>query len=81
MAAALNFRLPVPNFGTQEYMRHSEEADAVFPHEYRFADGRLHPREAPGLGVLPDKKLAATDPCRHAFLAGNRLEEGTLHHR
>ena len=39
MAAALHFDLSVPNFGIQEYMRHTEETDAVFPHAYRFADG------------------------------------------
>ena len=32
MAAALHFDLSVPNFGIQEYMRHTEETDAVFPH-------------------------------------------------
>ena len=29
----------VPNFGIQEYMRHTEETDAVFPHAYTFKDG------------------------------------------
>ena len=36
MAAALHFDLSIPNFGIQEYMRHTEETDAVFPHAYRF---------------------------------------------
>ena len=45
MAAALHFDLSVPNFGMQEYMRHTEETDAVFPHAYtlrrrRDASGR-----------------------------------------
>jgi mannonate dehydratase len=79
MAAALNFGLWVPNFGIQEHMRHTEETDAVFPHEYRFSDGYLHPGEAPGLGVSLDEKLAARYPYRRAFLPVNRLEDGTLH--
>jgi mannonate dehydratase len=32
MAAALNVGLWVPNFGVQEYMRHTAATDAVFPH-------------------------------------------------
>jgi mannonate dehydratase len=79
MAAALNFGLWVPNFGIQEYMRHTEETDAVFPHQYAFADGYLHPGDAPGLGVDLDEKLAARYPYRRAYLPVNRLEDGTLH--
>jgi len=79
MAAALNFGLWVPNFGVQEYMRHTEETDAVFPHEYRFADGYLHPGNAPGLGVELDEPLAARYPYRRAYLPVNRLEDGSLH--
>ena len=45
MGAALHFDLWVPNFGIQEYMRHSAETDAVFPHAYSFKDGFLHPGE------------------------------------
>src|SRR6201746_1112831 len=58
MAAALHFDISVPNFGIQEYMRHTPETDAVFPHGYSFADGMLHPGEAPGLGVDIDEELA-----------------------
>jgi mannonate dehydratase len=79
MAAALNFGLWVPNFGIQEYMRHTEETDAVFPHQYAFADGYLHPGDAPGLGVDLDEKLAARHPYRRAYLPVNRLQDGTLH--
>lgn len=78
MAAALHFGLSVPNFGIQEYMRHTEETDAVFPHAYRFADGRMHPGDAPGLGVDYDEALAATYAYRRAYLPVNRLEDGTL---
>ena len=79
MAAALNVGLWVPNFGVQEYMRHTEATDAVFPHAYRFADGYLHPGSAPGLGVDIDEALAARYPYQRAYLPINRLEDGTLH--
>lgn len=78
MAAALHFDLSVPNFGIQEYMRHTDETDAVFPHHYSFADGLLHPGEAPGLGVDLDERLAADFPYRRAYLPVNRLEDGTM---
>jgi len=78
MAAALHFDLSVPNFGIQEYMRHTEETDAVFPHAYSFAGGFMHPGEAPGLGVDIDEELAAKYPYKRAFLPVNRLEDGTL---
>jgi mannonate dehydratase len=79
MAAALHFDLSVPNFGIQEYMRHTPETDAVFPHAYRFADGAMHPGDAPGLGVDIDEELAATYEYQRAFLPVNRLEDGTMH--
>ncbi|RZU53417.1 D-mannonate dehydratase [Krasilnikovia cinnamomea] len=80
MAAALHLDVSIPNFGLQEYMRHTEATDAVFPHTYRFADGYLHPSEEPGLGVDIDEELAAGYPYRPASLPVNRLEDGTLHH-
>jgi mannonate dehydratase len=79
MAAALHFDLSVPNFGIQEYMRHSEETDRVFPHGYRFEDGLMHPGERPGLGVDIDEKLAANYPYRRAYLPINRKLDGTMH--
>ena len=78
MGAALHFDLWVPNFGIQEYMRHTEEADAVFPHAYSFSDGYLHPGEAPGIGVDIDEALAAKYPYRPAQLPINRLEDGAM---
>jgi mannonate dehydratase len=78
MGAALHFDLWVPNFGIQEYMRHTEETDAVFPHAYSFSQGDLHPGEAPGIGVDIDEALAAKYPYRPAQLPVNRLEDGTL---
>ena len=78
MAAALHLGLAIPNFGIQEYMRHTPETDAVFPHAYSFADGMLHPGDAPGLGVEIDESLAATFPYDRAYLPVNRLEDGTM---
>ena len=79
LAAALHLDLSIPNFGLQEYMPHTPETDAVFPHGYRFAGGYLHPAEEPGLGVDIDEDLAARYPYRAASLPVNRLEDGTLH--
>jgi mannonate dehydratase len=78
MAAALHFDLSVPNFGIQEYMRHTPETDAVFPHAYTFADGMMHPGNAPGLGVEIDEVLAGKHEYKRAFLPINRLEDGTI---
>lgn len=81
MGAALHFDLWVPNFGIQEYMRHTDETDAVFPHAYTFADGMLHPGEAPGHGVDIDEALAAKYPYQRAYLPVNRqAHDGTLWH-
>jgi len=79
MAAALHFDISVHNFGIQEYMRHSDDTDRVFPHAYRFADGALHPGETPGLGVDIDEALAAQFPYQRAYLPINRKLDGTLH--
>jgi mannonate dehydratase len=79
LAAALHLDLAIPNFGLQEYMRHTSATDEVFPHGYTFADGYLHPAETPGLGVDIDEDLAATYPYRPASLPVNRLEDGTVH--
>ena len=82
MGAALHFDLWVPNFGIQEYMRHTNETDAVFPHAYVFKDGYMHPGETPGHGVEIDEALAAKFPYQRAYLPVNRLQhDGTLWHR
>jgi len=81
MGAALHFDIWVPNFGIQEYMRHTEETDAVFPHAYTFQDGMLYPGDAPGHGVDIDEALAAKYPYQRAYLPVNRLaHDGTLWH-
>ncbi len=78
LAAALHFDISVPNFGVQEYMRHTAETDAIFPHGYTFNDGMMHPGDAPGLGVDLDEVLAGNYPYQRAYLPVNRLEDGTL---
>ncbi len=79
MAAALHFDLSIPNFGIQEYMRHTEATDAVFPHAYSFQDGMLHPGDAVGLGVDIDEVEAAKHPYKRAYLPVARREDGSMH--
>jgi mannonate dehydratase len=79
MAAALHFDLSVHNFGIQEYMRHTDETDLVFPHAYTFERGFMHPGDKPGLGVDLDEGLAATFPYQRAYLPVNRKTDGTMH--
>jgi mannonate dehydratase len=79
MAAALQLDIAIPNFGLQEYMPHSAETDAVFPHAYWYEDGYLHPGDQPGLGIDIDEELAAQYPYTPAALPVNRLQDGTLH--
>jgi mannonate dehydratase len=81
MGAALHFDIWVPNFGIQEYMRHTDETDAVFPHAYTFEDGFLYPGDVPGHGVDINEELAKTFPYKAASLPVNRLaHDGTLWH-
>jgi mannonate dehydratase len=79
MAAALHFDLSVHNFGIQEYMHHSPETDRVFSHSYTFANGLMHPGDAPGLGVDIDEQLASKYPYHRAYLPINRKQDGTMH--
>ena len=79
MAAALHFDISVHNFGIQEYMRHTAETDAVFPHTYTFQDGTMYPGDRPGLGVDIDETLAAKYPYDRAYLPVNRKLDGTMH--
>ena len=78
MGAALHFDTWVPNFGIQEYMFHTDETDAVFPHDYAFRDGRLHVGDTPGHGVTIDEKLAAKYPYQPKQLPIARLEDGAM---
>jgi mannonate dehydratase len=78
MAAALHFDISINNFGIQEYMRHTDDTDAVFPHGYYYKDGFLHPGDGPGLGVDYDEKLAEKFPYERAYLPVNRKLDGTM---
>jgi mannonate dehydratase len=78
MAAALHLGIAVHNFGIQEHMPHTQLTDEVFPHEYRFADGYMHPGNEPGLGVDIDEVLAAKYPYQRAYLPVARKLDGTL---
>jgi mannonate dehydratase len=78
LAAALHFDTAVHNFGIQELMPHTDETNAVFPHQYRFKDGMMFPGDAPGLGVDLDEALAAKYPYLRAYLPINRKLDGTL---
>ena len=60
-------------------LRHSEETDRVFPHAYRFAEGAMHPGDAPGLGVDIDRALHDEHPYAPAYLPVARRLDGTLH--
>lgn len=78
MGAALHFDTWVPNFGIQEYMRHTEQTDEVFPHDYYFDAGYLYCGERSGHGVDIDEKLAAKYPYKPMQLPVARLHDGTM---
>ncbi len=78
LAAALHFDIAINNFGIQEYMRHTAETDAVFPHTYSFDSGYMHPGDGPGLGVDYDEVLAGRYPYERAYLPVNRKLDGTM---
>jgi mannonate dehydratase len=78
MAAALHFGLAVHNVAIQEHMPHTALTDEVFPHSYTFANGYMHPGDAPGLGVELDEALAARYPYQRAYLPVARRLDGTL---
>jgi mannonate dehydratase len=78
MGAALHFDTWVPNFGIQEYMKHADLTDEVFPHDYTFKEGRLYCGENAGHGVTIDEKLAAKHPYNPKQLPVARLEDGTM---
>ena len=79
LAAAVHLGVAIPNFGIQEYMKHSASTDDVFQPSYRFEDGLLIPGEDPGLGVSYDEVLADSFPYQAAYLPVNRLLDGSMH--
>jgi len=79
LAAQLHVGLAIHNFGIQEYMEHSEATNSVFRSGLSFADGYLHPGDAPGLGVSLDEEAASRFPYEPAYLPVSRLRDGTIH--
>ncbi|HWD82037.1 MAG TPA: D-mannonate dehydratase ManD [Kribbella sp.] len=76
--ASVHVGLSTINFGIQEYMGYDALAHEVFPHAWSFADGYLHPGEAPGLGVELDETLAAKFPYEPAYLPVARRLDGSM---
>ncbi len=79
MAAQIHFNLAINNFGIMEFMRHTPEIDAVFPHNYWFQKGYVDVKDEPGFGVEFDEKLAAQYPYERAYLPINRKLDGTMY--
>lgn len=80
LAAALHLGVAIPNFGIQEYMKHSRETDEVFQPAYTFRDGLLNPGDEPGLGIGYDDAVADAHPYSPAYLPVNRLKlDGSMH--
>jgi mannonate dehydratase len=79
LAAALHLGLAIPNFGIQEYMRHSPTTEELFQPTYTFAGGLLDPGDEPGLGVSYVDDVAAAHPYAAAYLPVNRLLDGSVH--
>jgi mannonate dehydratase len=79
LAAAIHLGVSIPNFGIQEYMKHSAETNELFQPTYTFEDGMLLPGEQPGLGVSYDEVLAGSFPYQAAYLPVNRLLDGSMH--
>jgi mannonate dehydratase len=59
-------------------MPHAKMTDEVFPHNYHFEAGYMHPGNGPGLGVQLDEKLAAKYPYQRAYLPVARKLDGTV---
>ncbi|ROS28138.1 D-mannonate dehydratase ManD [Cellulomonas sp. PhB150] len=79
LAASLHLGIAIPNFGIQEYMRHSAATDEVFRSGVTFVDGMLVPSEEPGLGVEYDDDVASRYEYAAAYLPVNRLLDGSVH--
>jgi mannonate dehydratase len=78
LAASLHVGLATPNFAIQEYMGYPDMVHEVFRHAWDFADGHLHPRDVPGLGVEVDEALAARFPYEPAYLPVARRRDGSM---
>lgn len=78
MAASIHVGLSTHNFGIQELMGYPKLTSEVFQPAYTFAEGYLHPGEAPGLGVQVDEKAAAAFPYETAYLPVARTRDGAI---
>ncbi|MEU1513235.1 D-mannonate dehydratase ManD [Streptomyces sp. NPDC005811] len=78
LAASLHVGLSTPNFAIQEYMGYEPLVHEVFRHDWSYADGHLHPGDAPGLGVDVDESLAARFPYEAAYLPVARRRDGSM---
>ena len=79
MAAALHFDLAIHNFGIQEHMPHTEETDAVFPHQLcvqRRND--VSGRCARARASIWMRSLRRSIDYQRAYLPVNRKLDGTL---
>jgi mannonate dehydratase len=79
LAATIHCNLSINNFGVMEFMRHTPEIEAVYPHDYKLEDGYLTIGDKPGLGVDFDESSAKKYPYERAYLPVNRLLDGTMH--
>ena len=78
LAASLHLGLATPSFGIQEYMGYDPVVETVFRPGYTYADGYLHPGDAPGLGVDVDEDAAAAHPYEPAYLPVARTRDGAM---
>jgi mannonate dehydratase len=78
-AAAIHLDMAIPNFGIQEYMGYPDLVDEVFHGGPTYADGYLHPSEAPGLGIEYDEQAATKFEYSPKYLPVARRLDGTVH--
>ena len=79
MAACFHFGLSVNNFGIQEFMRHEDQIEEVFPNSYHFDDGYVTLDETKvGLGVEFNEDLAEKYAYDRKYLPVNQLEDGSM---
>ncbi len=78
MAASLHLALATPNFGIQEFMGYDPAGRSGVRPRLAFADGYLHPGDAPGLGIEFDEEAAAAHPYDPAYLPVARTLDGAV---
>lgn len=78
LGASIHMGLSTHNFAIQEYMGYDPLVHEVFPHAWSFADGYLHPGDAPGIGVDFNEELAAKYPYAPAYLPIARRLDGSM---